>query len=178
MSTTSAPDNYAALAQLPTPETVTLLLKCHKSTTLLSVQPTTSFTEIKGLLIAALRSRNRNTLPGSSTPLPQNADDLEFGVLADKKDITKGWTLLEIQEQEVNNSKGNKHKVGGKGSIVNHSPSGAGLGDGAWIAYRLKWISKQGIQEEQDLELESTDVELEEDPGWDVVLPTFEDEPE
>ncbi|OAL20403.1 hypothetical protein AYO22_08897 [Fonsecaea multimorphosa] len=166
------------LAELPTPDMITLLFKCHKSTTALSVLPTRPFIEIKALLLAALESRNLKTLPDSSAPLPEDPEELEFGVLADKKDPSKGWIPLDMKEQEITGAKGNKKKVGGKSSILNSNPLAAGLGDGAWIAYRLKVKHKEPQVEDEDHESGTPDVEIDEDPGFDVILPSFEDEAE
>ncbi|KIW88256.1 uncharacterized protein Z519_11367 [Cladophialophora bantiana CBS 173.52] len=164
------------LAELPTPDMITLLFKCHKSTTALSVLPTKPFTEIKALLLAALESRNLKTLPNSSAPLPDDPEELEFGVLADKKDPSKGWVPMDTKEQEIAGPKGAKTKIGGRPSVLNQNPLGAGLGDGAWIAYRLKARQKEP-QVKVD-ENGTPDVEIDEDPGFDVILPSFEDEAE
>ncbi|KIW70093.1 hypothetical protein PV04_02399 [Phialophora macrospora] len=166
------------LATLPTPDMITLLFKCYKSTVALSVLPTTPFTEIKPLLLGALQSRNIDTLPNSDTPLPEDPEDLEFGVLADKKDASKGWVPIAIREQEVTGPRGTKKKVGGKESVLNHTPRGAGLSDGAWIAYRVKPERKEPKVEADD-QLEGTpNFDIEEDAGFDVVIPSFEDEAE
>jgi len=180
MTSAVTQDTLSELAQPPSADTITLLLKCHKSTTLLSVLPTTPFEEIKVLLVAALQSRGVTTLPNSASPLPKDADDLEFGVLKDKKDASKGWVLLEIREQEVTGSKGGKKKVGGKDSILNQNPVGAGLNDGAWIAYRLKVPSKD-IQADSEILEDANgtpEIDIMADVGWDVVMPTFDDEDE
>ncbi|EXJ83516.1 hypothetical protein A1O1_07139 [Capronia coronata CBS 617.96] len=170
------------LAALPTPDMITLLFKCHKSTTVLSVLPTTPFSEVKPLLIAALRSRNIETVPNTTTPLPEDPEGIEFGVLADKRDPSKGWIPLDVKEQEVSGPKGTKKRVGGKNSVLNESPLGAGLTDGSWIAYRIKATQKkkqkEGQDEEMTMEEGTPDIEINEDPGWDVILPSFEDEGE
>lgn len=178
MASAGAQETLSELADPPSADTITLLLKCHKSTTLLSVLPTKPFAEIKVLLLAALQSRGLTTLPNSISPLPENADDLEFGVLADKKDASKGWVLLEIKEQEVTGSKGGKKRVGGKNSILNDNPVGAGLSDGSWIAYRLRVPSKEGQAEEQELEEGTPEIDIIAEVGWDVVIPSFDDEEE
>ncbi len=126
------------LVTLPTPDMITLLLKCHKSTTVLSVLPTDTFAVVKDLLLAALRSRNIKTLPNSTTPLPDDSNDLELGVLADKKDPSKGWVNLESQDLETTGTQGDKRKLGSKGGASIQCPLAAGLGDGSWVAYRLK----------------------------------------
>ncbi|KIV82784.1 hypothetical protein PV11_04863 [Exophiala sideris] len=174
MTTISSDD----LAELPTPEMITLLFKCHKSTTLLSVLPTTPFPEIKALLLDALQSRKVETMPNSSIPLPENPEKIEFGVLADKKDASKGWVPLEIKEQEITGAKGIKKKVGGKNSVLNESPLGAGLTDGSWVAYRVKPSQKETQDDEMKDDAGTPEIDIEEDPGWDVVIASFEDEAE
>ncbi|KAK5055231.1 hypothetical protein LTR84_012981 [Exophiala bonariae] len=164
------------LGRAPAPETLTLLFKCHKSTTLLSVQPTRPFADIKVLLLGALQARGLNTLPGSTLSLPENADDLEFGVLADKKDASKGWVSLKVKEKVLIGSRGGKKKVGGNNSVINESPLAASLTDGSWVAYRLKAASKEMQGDEEDLFDGTPEVEMEDDGEWDVVLPSFDDE--
>ena len=166
------------LAELPSADMITLLFKCHKSTVALSVLPAKPFTEIKPLLLGALQSRNVKTFPNSDNPLPDDPENLEFGVLADRKDASRGWVPMEIKEQEVNGPKGTKKKVGGKDSVLNQSPLGAGLSDGAWVAYRLKPERKVPQLQDEDQMEGIPDIDLEEDPGFDVVLPSFEDEAE
>lgn len=164
------------LAEMPTPDMITLLFKCHKSTTVLSVLPTKPISEIKALLLAALQSRNIENIPNSTTPLPNDPEEIEFGVPADKKDASKGWVPLEIKEQEVTNTKGLKKKVGGKNSVLNGSPLGAGLTDGSWVAYRVKPFQKETQDEETKDDAGTPDIGIEEDPGWDVVIPSFEED--
>ncbi|RVX71986.1 hypothetical protein B0A52_04584 [Exophiala mesophila] len=166
-----------SLSQLPTPDTITLLFKHDKSTTLLSVLPTTPFVEIKALLVAALRSRNITTFPNSPTSLPEDVQDLEFGILVDKKDPSQGWVSLETSEDD-NSVKGNKKKTTGKGTTKTQDPVGVGLTDGCWLAYRLKSTSPSKSQDHRDAEPGSPEIEIEEDPGWNVVLPSFDDENE
>jgi len=172
-------DASAALAALPTPDYITLLFKHHKSTTVLSVPPMQPFPQIKSLLLAALRSRNITTMPNSTIPLPTSPEDLELGVLADRKDPSKGWVPMEIKEQEVADAKGGKRKLGGRKSALNESPLGAGLVDGSWVAYRIK-PARQEKENETHVEEKDVieDVDIDEDPGWDVVLPSFEEEEE
>lgn len=176
MASTADQQVLAELGHPPSAETITLLFKCHKSTTLLSVHPTRPFTDIKVLLLAALKARGLSTLPGSSSPLPENAEDLEFGVLADKKDASKGWIPLKIKERVVTGSKGGNKKVGGNNSVMNESPLGASLTDGSLVAYRLKVSSKEMQVDEEDLDKGTPEVEMEDDGEWNVVLPTFDDD--
>jgi hypothetical protein len=178
---------------LPSQGHITLLFKHHKSTVLLSVSPTQPFSEIKTLLLAVLKSRSIDSSQGPSSSiglLPSDPDELEFGVLIDKKDPGKGWTSL---TQPVSNGdlKGKKKSTGaversklsaGTTSGVANSPESAGLVDGSFVAYRIRSSpssKKQPPSEDKDEDEEDGDVEAQDDPKWDVILPTFEDdEPE
>jgi hypothetical protein len=169
----------ALLTALPEPEQLTLLFKNGKQTVLLSVDPSRLFSEIKALLLAALKSRNivsiRNVADGPRVPISK-PEDIEFGVLVDRKDATKGWVPLYIGEQEVLDSRAGKKKARGKTNTSNQSPEGAGLTDGSWIAFRVKVASQKEVRD--DDEGDEDDMETDEDPGWNVALPTFEIEGE
>ena len=77
----------------------------------------------------------------------------------DKNDVSKGWVNLEIPEFDESEIKGRGVK---KGSVLNQSPLGAGLKDGAMLAFKFK---KEGATDEMDL-----------DDEWDVVMPSYEDD--
>lgn len=175
MADSSLDNSMAVLAALPEPDYVTLLFKNQKSTTLLSVPPTQPFAEVKSLLLAALKSRRSASSFNISEDLPDDPNDLEFGVLVDRKDPSKGWVAMEVKEQEITDTKGGKRKIGGKKSILNESPLGAGLIDGSLVAYRVKASKQKSNSEDQDID-SLADVDIEEDPGWDVILPSFDDE--
>jgi hypothetical protein len=160
------------LAALPSPQSITLLLKNHKSTTLLSLLPTSTFDDIKVLLLAALKSRN-------ALNMPERADSIEFGVLADRRDASKGWIPITVRAQEIATGKNAKKPVSGKKNASNNSVEGAGLVDGSWVAWRVR---TNGAEEETIRTDEDGDVEIvvegEEDLGWDVVIPKYEDDEE
>ena len=168
-------------ASLPSQSHITLLLKHHKSTTLLSVSPSQSFSEIKSLLLSAIKSRGVDSLPtakGSPIPLPSDSDELEFGILADRKDPSKGWIYLDSSASR------NTKKVPGRSKVPAgaNSPDAAGLGDGSLVAYRLR-KSRKGKEREKSIDEDEDgdavidiNIDMDDDPGWDVILPTFEDE--
>src|SRR5271155_4815534 len=141
----------ALLAALPEPDLYTLLFKNSKQTVLLSVDPCQTFSEIKSLLLAALKSRNitsiRNVEGGPLCPI-SDAKDIEFGVLADRKDPSKGWVPLYVREQDVADLKLGKKNAGGKKSAVSESPEGAGLTDGSWIAFRVRTAIRKEAEKE------------------------------
>ena len=165
--------NSPNLAALPSPVSVTLLLKNSKSTTLLSVQPTSTFDDIKALLLAALKCRNVSGTPESPAAL-------ELGVLADRRDTSKGWVTLHQRVQELATGKHAKKAASGKKIAQNDSVEGAGLVDGSWVAWRVR--SREGkvenVQTDEDGDEMAVDFDDEEDPGWDVVIPSYEDEEE
>ena len=168
------------ISTLPQPTHITLLFRHHKSVTLLSVSPNQSFSIIKNLLLSALKSRNITSLHNSSHPadpvsLPASPADLEFGVLIDKRDSSKGWTLLTPDSTTAATST-KKKSVGSKADA--DTPAGAGLADGSWVAFRVRKAPQDGRDEARVDENGDVDVEMDEDQGWDVVLPTFEEEEE
>ena len=85
--------------------------------------------------------------------LPTDPARVEFGAARDRFDLSKGWTLLEIPEP------GSKQA---KKGVVNDSPMGAGLRDGAALAVRFR-----GEDEDEDMG--------EEEGEWDVVVPGYDD---
>jgi len=159
------------LAARPTSDHITLLLKNHKQTVLLSVVPTTPFPEIKSLLLSALKTRDITSIDDEA--ISSDPEDIEFGVLRNKKDPSEGWVALDIKEQELADSKGAKRKIGGKKSILNESPAGASLGDGSMLAFRFRTKEKSVPPEEGDAVI---DVDSEPGPGWNVILPSYDDE--
>ena len=161
-----------SISTLPQPSHITLLLKNHKSTTALSVSPVQSFISIKALLLEVLSECKVKYLgdpfnPGTQTPLPASPSQLELGVLADRKDASKGWVFL--TDIGAVSSAATKKKAGDP-----NTPAGAGLVDGSWVAYR---VSKPTQSNETGKEGDAAvDVDMEDDPGWDVILPDFGDE--
>ena len=158
-----------------TPSHLTLLLKHHKSTVLLSTLPSTPISDLKTLLLAALTSRGIATLPSTNTSLPTSPDELELGILLDKKDASKGFKLLsegrqQQQEEDTKSSKKGKGRPSKGGSSVGGTVEAAGLTDGSWVAYRIR---NGNVKEEEDEEGNMM-VDID-DPGWDVVVPSFEE---
>jgi hypothetical protein len=85
---------------------------------------------------------------------------------------------LVIKEVEVGDAKGSKRTVGGKKGILNGSPAGASLGDGSMLAFRFRTKPKKDAlaQEEDDDDDDDGEMEIEDDPGWNVILPIYDDE--
>lgn len=164
-------DEEITLTSLPTPSHLTLLFKNQRSTTLLSVLPSTPFSQITSLLHAALASRNYHSLP-------TDPSDLELGVLVDRKDPSKGWVSLDtkIRQEEKGKGKADSKKGRPSGGVVGSqkdTPDGIGLGDGGWVAWRVRGSTKAEEDDEDEVEdLLSGDMD---DRGWDVVLPSLEE---
>ena len=137
----------------------TLRFKQHKTTILLFVQQSQPFDSIKRDLLDAIKATNIKDINGNA--LPSDPEEIELGVPRDKNDVNKGWLPLIIPEAEEADVKGKGVK---KGSVLNGSPLGAGLKDGAMLAFRF---TKGAAEDGMDL-----------DEEWDVIMPSYDDEVE
>lgn len=137
----------------------TLRFKQHKTTVLLFAQQSQSLDSIKRDLLDAIKARGIEEINGNA--LPSDPEDIEFGVPRDKYDISKGWVPLKIPEVEEGDTKG-KGKAVKKDSVLNGSPLGAGLKDGAMLAFRF---TKGPAEDGMDV-----------DDEWDVIIPSYDDE--
>lgn len=135
----------------------TLRFKQHKTTILLLVQQSQSFDSIKRDLLNAIKATGIQDINGDALPL--DPEGIEFGVPRDKNDPNKGWVALKIPEFDDGDTKGKGVK---KGSVLNESPLGAGLKDGAMLAFRF---AKGAEEDEMDM-----------DDEWDVIIPSYDDE--
>ncbi|KAL9638624.1 MAG: hypothetical protein Q9164_001431 [Protoblastenia rupestris] len=136
---------------------LTLRFKYHKTTVVLLCQQSQSFKSIKQDLLDSIEATGIKDIQGES--LPSDPESIILGVPLDKNDIGKGWVNLEIPEFDEAEAKGKGVK---KGSVLNQSPLGAGLKDGAVLAFKFQ---KEDTTDEMDL-----------DDDWDVVMPSYEDE--
>lgn len=148
----------------PTPSHLTLLLKHARSTTVLSALPDTSITILKYQLLQVLSARGIDHLPGTPTPLPNTPDDLELGILIDKHEPQKGWVSTE-GIGSLTTSKSGKKKSRGAVETVGDLE----LKDGGWIAYRIRGPRIAGNDDDEE-------IEAAEDQGWNVEIPSFDDE--
>lgn len=137
----------------------TLRFKQHKTTVLLFAQQSQPLDSIKRDLLNAIKARGIEDINGNA--LPSDPEDIEFGVPRDKYDISKGWVPLKIPEVEDGDTKG-KGKGVKKDSVLNGSPLGAGLKDGAMLAFRF---TKGPAEDGMDV-----------DDEWDVIIPSYDDE--
>lgn len=144
-------------SKAPNPQQWTLRFKQHKTTVLLFVNQSQSFTSIKQELLDSLKATGIADIGGNL--LPADPEAIVFGVPIDMNDTDKGWVPLEIPEVSDTDTKGKGVK---KGSVLNQSPLGAGLKDGAMLAFKFKDPDSQDIMDLDD--------------EWDVVLPAYDDE--
>lgn len=136
-----------------------MLFKKHKVTILLSLQPHEPLSSAKEKLIAALKSRNVEDINGDK--VPEDAESIELGVPVDRAEPEKGWISLESSVAEEDEPS----KSDAKSNKSNNTVLSAGLSNGHSVAFRFR---KPGDESEPDRV----------DPGWDVVLPSFENEEE
>ena len=110
------------------------------------MQVNQSFDSIKQDLLSSIKATGIKDINGAF--LPSDAGDITLGVPIEKNDPSQGWVDLEIKTEE-GDSKGAR-----KGSVLNENPMGAGLRDGAVLAFRFA--------DDQD--------------DWDVIMPSYDDE--
>lgn len=166
----------------PSPQTWTLRLKSHKTTVLLHVDPLNTFDTIKSSLYSALQETElRHPDTGESIPLPASSSDIQLGRPININDAHEGFKLGEweysgLEEEEEPKGKG-KGKAGsgpgGKAAAANikQCPKGAGLKDGAVLAFR--WVG-DGNWEGDDEDEEEARAGRAGDM-WGVKLASFED---
>lgn len=121
--------------------------------------PSETIPSAKSALLKALQARGLNDINGD--PVPEDPAEIELGVAVDKNDLEKGWISLEALEFDDE-----APKRGGTKS-TSQSLKAAELNNGQAVAFRFRKPGKEG----------STDLDLE-DPGWDVVVPSLDDEEE
>lgn len=147
----------------PDPRSCTLLFKKHKTTVLLSLQSHESVTSAKEKLLQALKSRHLSDINGDA--VPDDPAQIELGVPVDRSDLEKGWMGLIT---EIPGEEDGSKKNGGKKN-ASDTLQAAGLQNGHSVAFRFRKTSA-GDELETDMELN--------DPGWDVIIPSFDDEEE
>ncbi|KAJ5492729.1 hypothetical protein N7539_001475 [Penicillium diatomitis] len=145
------------------PRSITLLFKKHKTTVLLSLPPQTPITTAKDELLEALKSRNVTEINGQF--VPSESASIEFGVLVDRSDVEKGWTLLSLQHGSATKSSNGKKES-------NETLFHAKLDNGHIVAFRFRSPSGDSQTDEVETDVDSKD------PGWDVVMPKFDDDDE
>jgi hypothetical protein len=171
---------------VPSPQTWTLRFKSHKSTILLHVDPLNTFATIKTYLYHALQETGlRNPETGESIPLPASSSDIQLGRPVNINDAHEGFGLGEweytVTEDEDENDKGKgkakataKKADGGSIASVKDCPKGAGLKDGAVLAFRWAgdgtWDGDDAMDGDADTRRGVKGADM-----WGVKLASFED---
>jgi hypothetical protein len=162
----------------PSPQTWTLRFKSHKTTVLLHVNPLHTFSTIKSHLYDALQETDlKHPETGESIPLPPSPSDIQLGRPVNINDAHEGFQLGEWEytgeEEEGGKGKG-KAKAGGtsNGAGLKDCPKGAGLKDGAVLAFR--WAGDGSWDGEEDDDIAEGGAR-EEGDMWGVQIATFED---
>lgn len=116
-------------------------------------------------------------------PLPSNPSALELGILADRRDPTKGFVYAEDRASIAQTVSSSKKKTGAKS---NQGPietfADLELRDGAWVAYRLRTRVEVDADADADADegAEDMDVDVEVSGSlnqeWDVVVPSYDEE--
>lgn len=144
---------------------MTLLFKKNKITILLSLQPHEQLDAVKQKVLQALKERDVREINGDA--VPDEPTEIEFGVPIDRSDLDKGWTRLKPITAKNDNGKKS-------GKALADTILDSDLGNGNWVAFRFR---KAGPAEEIEQEETAMSLDLD-DPGWDVVIPSFDDEEE
>jgi hypothetical protein len=127
--------------------------------------PNETIPSAKEELLKALKSRGLKEMNGD--PVPDDPSEIEFGVPVDKNELDKGWTRLDVEVPELVEDGTKKRKKNG-GSVTLQDVD---IKDGQSIAFRFRKRSEEDAGKDQlDLDLEL------EDPGWDVIAPSLDDE--
>ncbi|KZM24901.1 hypothetical protein ST47_g3914 [Ascochyta rabiei] len=155
----------------PTQQTWTLRLKSHRTTILLHIDPLQTFSSIKATLHTALSETGLQASEhGPCIALPSSPDDIKLGRPIDPLDPSHGFELGEWEEQgdedededsadgEGEGKGKGKGRAGEKRGEVKECPKGAGLKDGAVLAFR--WDG-DGVAVDGK--------------GWGVQMASFED---
>ncbi|CAG5165826.1 uncharacterized protein ALTATR162_LOCUS6846 [Alternaria atra] len=170
---------------IPSPQTWTLRLKSNKTTVLLHVDPLHTFDTIKTYLYDALQETDfKNPETGESIPLPSSASEIQLGRPVNINDAHEGFQLGEweytISEEDQEEGKGKgKAKAGSANggskagtADVKQCPKGAGLKDGAVLAFR--WAGDGNWDGEDEFDIGKGRLGKSGDM-WGVTLASFED---
>ncbi|EEP76912.1 predicted protein [Uncinocarpus reesii 1704] len=138
----------------------TLRFKNHKLTVVLLVFPLESFTNIKKMLLEALKARGITEING--VQVPEDSSEIELGIPVDRNNLEKGWVPLEISPP----SEGAKRDATGtKKTVYGDNPQDADLRDSQALAFRFR------TKENNDV----TDMDID-GLGWDVLIPAYDDD--
>ncbi|KAF1846311.1 uncharacterized protein K460DRAFT_367116 [Cucurbitaria berberidis CBS 394.84] len=170
----------------PSPQTWTLRLKSRKTTVLLHVDPLHTFPTIKSYLYDALQETDlKDAETGESIPMPASPSEIQFGRPVNINDAHEGfqlgeWEYAAAEEEAEGKGKAKAGRKSNGGTIasaanVKNCPKGAGLKDGAVLAFRWagdgNWDGDDG---DMDVDLDKGGSGKEADM-WGVKLASFED---
>jgi hypothetical protein len=124
-----------------------------------------SIASTKEKLLHALKSRDIQAI--NDDPVPDDPSEIEFGVPVDRNELEKGWTRLDVEAPGLSNGVSTGKAVARVKNGTKTSLQSADIRNGQPIAFRFR---KASDENKDDLELDL------EDPGWDVVVPTLDDE--
>lgn len=135
----------------------------------------------KESLLKALHVRGIKDINGDA--VPDDPSEIEFGVAVDKNDLDKGWTRLEVEVPEFGKEGASSTRRGVAAAKKNSAGStvslqAADLRNGQPVAFRFRKHREETEDEKQKPDqddLENIDLEFE-DPGWDVVVPSLDEE--
>ncbi|KAI5359657.1 hypothetical protein Slin15195_G072870 [Septoria linicola] len=153
----------------PSARTWTLRFKNHTSTVLLEVDPLQRLGAVREeLLHALIEATPGGKLNGHD--VPKNADYIKLGIANDRNELSKGYSSIEVELEDVNESGKGKGKAAvGKTksgfAALKDCPQGIGLKNGDVVAFKF-------IDADHDIHGEDSEEFVEE---WDVVVPTIED---
>ncbi len=151
----------------PDPSQWTLKLKHHKTTVFLYVEPMTSFKDIKKELLRVLNESNSSGKVNGHK-IPSDPEHIMLGAPVDHSDLSKGWASLASLPTNDNVTAESVRTTRGGGTSANRNldcPQGAGLKDGAVLAFKFKSHDANGVNGVNGAGGEH----------WDVLLPSYEE---
>lgn len=171
----------------PSPQTWTLRLKSRKTTVLLHVDPLHTFSTIKTFLYEALSETGiKDPETEESIPLPSSPSDIQLARPVNINDAQEGFQIGEwehpaSEEDESGKGKGKAKAVkktnGGATAgtaSVKDCPKGAGLKDGAVLAFR--WAGDGTWDgDDEDMDVEDGRRSAKGADMWGVKLASFDD---
>lgn len=137
-------------------------MKRGKKTVLLFADPAEALDTLKHNLIDALKATNQsNQFDGVA--IPSSPSDVEIGKPVEPLDISKGWELVDPSfddELAMDDSDSKSKKGKSRAKTKDMSLKALGIKENYVLAFRFR---------------NDEDETMEDDQGWDVNIPTYED---